>query len=94
MGFFYEWFGNVNNEESVEKVENTPVEEGVSYQEPETVEGFLEQAKDDQSEEVVGRLGSEQKEDAKASAEASPNSRWKNQRIVCNEQEIVAALWQ
>ena len=65
---------NVNNEESVEKVENTPVEdvESVATQEPETVEETAsEQAKDDQSEEVVEEKDSkpEQKEDEKASAQ-------------------------
>ena len=65
---------NVNNEESVEKVENTPVEdvELVATQELETVEETAsEQAKDDQSEEVVEEKVSkaEPKEDAKASAQ-------------------------
>ena len=90
---------NVNNEESVEKVENTPVEdvESVATQEPETVEETAsEQAKDDQSEEVVEEKDSkpEQKEDAKASAEASAQQVVEKTKglFATKRKEIIAAL--
>ena len=90
---------NVNNEESVEKVENTPVEdvESVATQEPETVgEAASEQAKDDQSEEVVEEKDSkpEQKEDAKASAEASAQQVVEKTKglFATKRKEIIAAL--
>lgn len=90
---------NVNNEESVEKVENTPVEdvESVATQEPETVgEAASEQAKDDQSEEVVEEKDSkqEQKEDAKASAEASAQQVVEKAKglFATKRKEIIAAL--
>lgn len=90
---------NVNNEEAVEKVENTPVEdvESVATQEPETVgEAASEQAKDDQSEEVVEEKDSkpEQKEDAKASAEASAQQVVEKTKglFATKRKEIIAAL--
>ena len=90
---------NVNNEESVEKVENTPVEdvESVATQEPETVEETAsEQAKDDQSEEVVEEKDSksEQKEDAKTSAEASAQQVVEKTKglFATKRKEIIAAL--
>lgn len=90
---------NVNNEESVEKVENTPVEdvESVATQEPETVgEAASEQAKDDQSEEVVEEKDSkpEQKEDAKASAEVSAQQVVEKAKglFATKRKEIIAAL--
>ena len=90
---------NVNNEESVEKVENMPVEdvESVATQEPETVgEAASEQAKDDQSEEVVEEKDSkpEQKEDAKASAEASAQQVVDKVKglFAAKRKEIIAAL--
>ncbi len=90
---------NVNNEESVEKVENTPVEdvESVATQEPETVgEAASEQAKDDQSEEVVEEKDSkpEQKEDAKAPAEASAQQVVEKAKglFATKRKEIIAAL--
>lgn len=90
---------NVNNEESVEKVENMPVEdvESVATQEPETVgEAASEQAKDDQSEEVVEEKDSkpEQKEDAKASAEASAQQVVDKAKglFAAKRKEIIAAL--
>lgn len=90
---------NVNNEESVEKVENTPVEdvESVATQEPETVgEAASEQAKDDQSEEVVEEKDSkpEQKEDAKASAEASAQQVVEKAKglFATKRKEIIVAL--
>lgn len=86
---------NVNNEESVEKVENTPVEdvESVDTQEPETVEETAsEQAKDDQSEEVVEEKDSkpEQKEDAKASAQQVVEKT--KGLFATKRKEIIAAL--
>ena len=90
---------NVNNEESVEKVENTPVEdvESVATQEPETVgEAASEQAKDDQSEEVVEEKDSkpEQKEDATAPAEASAQQVVEKAKglFATKRKEIIAAL--
>lgn len=90
---------NVNNEESVEKVENTPVEdvESVATQEPETVEETAsEQVKDDQSEEVVEEKDSksEQKEDAKTSAEASAQQVVEKTKglFATKRKEIIAAL--
>ena len=90
---------NVNNEESVEKVENTPVEdvESVATQEPETVEETAsEQAKDDQSEEVVEEKDSksEQKEDATAPAEASAQQVVEKAKglFATKRKEIIAAL--
>lgn len=90
---------NVNNEESVEKVENTPVEDvkSVATQEPETVEETAsEQAKDDQSEEVVEEKDSksEQKEDAKASAAASAQQVVEKTKglFATKRKEIIAAL--
>lgn len=86
---------NVNNEESVEKVENTPVEDvkSVATQEPETVEETAsEQAKDDQSEEVVEEKDSksEQKEDAKASAQQVVEKT--KGLFATKRKEIIAAL--
>lgn len=90
---------NVNNEESVEKVENTPVEdvESIATQEPETVEETAsEQVKDDQSEEVVEEKDSksEQKEDAKTSAEASAQQVVEKTKglFATKRKEIIAAL--
>lgn len=90
---------NVNNEESVEKVENTPVEdvESVATQEPETVEETAsEQSKDDQSEEVVEEKDSKpkQKEDAKVSAEASAQQVVEKTKglFATKRKEIIAAL--
>ncbi|KXT80121.1 hypothetical protein [Streptococcus oralis] len=90
---------NVNNEESVEKVENTPVEdvESVATQELETVEETAsEQVKDDQSEEVVEEKDSksEQKEDAKASAAASAQQVVEKTKglFATKRKEIIAAL--
>ncbi len=90
---------NVNNEESVEKVEKTPVEdvESVVTQEPETVEETAsEQAKDDQSEEVLEEKDSkpEQKEDAKDSAEASAQQVVEKTKglFATKRKEIIAAL--
>ena len=90
---------NVNNEESVEKVENTPVEdvESVATQEPETVgEAASQQAKDDQSEEVVEEKDSkpEQKEDATAPAEASAQQVVEKAKglFATKRKEIIAAL--
>lgn len=90
---------NVNNEESVEKVENTPVEdvESVATQELETVEETAsEQAKDEQSEEVVEEKVSkpEQKEDAKTSAEATAQQVVEKTKglFATKRKEIIAAL--
>ena len=86
---------DVNNEESLEKVENTPVEdvESVDTQGPETVEETaFEQAKDNQSEEVVEEKDSklEQKEDAKASAQQVVEKT--KGLFVTKRKEIIVAL--
>lgn len=90
---------NVNNEESVEKVENTPAEdmESVATQEPETVEETAsEQVKDVQSEEVMEEKVSnpEQREDAKVSTEASAQQVVEKTKglFAMKRKEIIAAL--
>lgn len=86
---------NVNNEESLEEVENTPVEdvESVDTRGPEIVEETaFEQAKDNQSEEVVEEKDSklEQKEDAKASAQQVVEKT--SGLFATKRKEIIAAL--
>lgn len=90
---------NVNNEESVEKVENTPAEdmESVATQEPETVEETAsEQVEDVQSEEVMEEKVSnpEQREDAKVSTEASAQQVVEKTKglFATKRKEIIAAL--
>ena len=90
---------NVNNEKSVEKVENTPAEdmESVATQEPETVEETAsEQVKDVQSEEVMEEKVSnpEQREDAKVSTEASAQQVVEKTKglFATKRKEIIAAL--
>lgn len=90
---------NVNNEESVEKVENTPAEdmESVATQEPETVEETAsEQVEDVQSGEVMEEKVSnpEQREDAKVSTEASAQQVVEKTKglFATKRKEIIAAL--